>query len=1279
MTKRYQFFRWGLRNKNVGSTLAEAMLNNHRNAGRSVAGRGKGVAIGLVVSCALLMLFALPLAAQNADVSGIVRDNTGSVVPNAALKLTNEATGVVRTVPTDGRGLYAFPAVQPGVYDLGISASGFQSQNKTGITINVADNIEVNFDLKVGGVNETVTVTADQLSIDTADAVTGQMIDREYLNDMPLINRSPLDLAYLAPGVSQPPGTTYGNASVPTNPYLTSNNFVSDGSRNATSEVLIDGITANEMVSGGLDQFTAYTPSVDAIQEFKVEQTNFSAEYGFTGATVTNLITRSGTNKFHGSLFEFLRNDKLDANNYFADQAHIPLPGLHENIFGGTFGGPVFKNRTFFFFDYEGTREHQLSSTLMGVPSTAEKGGDFSELCGGDGPHGPAPGATFINGQCSNAAGQIWDPYTGVYSASAGGPVRSNFIPNNNIAAYTSPGNPKLDGTVYQLAPGAGNTIDPVASKLMALYPKPNYGVDSNGNPGPNYNPYYNYFSNGTTKTNNDQWDLKIDQHFSDRDMLSGRYSYRKTTLETPYCFPGDKGDPCTQGPEKSTAHLFSLNYNHVFSGRTMLSFTYGLTRTARFLHTIAGDFPGMDPVADLGMPGYIDSESGTTDKVHQYPSIYISDTYGTVGGGSIGSAAWSYLKDGQTTHDVLATLSRLQGRHELKVGGEFRFHQFGNGQPGTPAGLYNYGYQGTSQYPWWGGGDAMASFLMATSVGGWGQYEIPAFMFTQNAAWAGFAQDNFHVSPKLTINAGLRYDLTMPATERNNELNWLDPKAASPLQAPAGYPALTGAVEFASSQHKSNYDTNFKNFQPRVGLAYSLDDKTVVRAGYGIYFDTPAASANADVINVQGYDQKTNWQSSDYDGATPWGMLRNPFPGTGGSASGTSILPVTGNKLGALTDVGSSALGPVKKMNSTPYEQSWSFGVQRTLPWNMLAEANYVGKQGTHLYFGIAGDYNMNHLPESVVGSTPDQIADMLTYVPNPYASAIASVNPNSDLASPTIQAYKLQVPYPEFDAFEYLNVPWANSNYNALQLSAQKRMSNGLQFLVTYVWSKSMDEASEAGNGGSFLGGSSSNILDPNRLKLERSLSQFNIPQTFQFSYVYKLPFGHGQQFGANANPIVNAFLGGWQTNGIWRFDNGQPIMLGLSGGQALPTFGQRPYLTGSPKRNHNSGWLNQYFTDESIFQVPTPYTLGNAPRTLKVNTPGTANATLSMFKQFNLDPVREGSYLEFRLESFNALNHPQFCGPNATVGSGSSFGTVTCQANLPRQVQIAGKLYF
>jgi hypothetical protein len=1211
-----------------------------------------GVArIGMVLAaCAFCILFSSPLRAQDADVSGTVRDTSGSVIATASVKLTNESTGTSLATQTNEKGLYSFPHVQAGVYDLSVSDPGFQSQQHVGITVNVADRMQINFDLKVGSANESITVTGEEQSIDAADAVTGQTINRTFINDLPLLSRSALDLAFLAPGVNQPPSFVYGQgASVV--PYLTSNNFVSNGSRNATSDIQIDGITTGETVSGGLSTFASYTPSVDAVQEFKVQQTNFSAEYGFSGATITNVITRSGTNSFHGSAFEFLRNDRFDANNYFNNQSGIKLPPLRQHIFGVTFGGPIFKNRTFFFFDYEGTRIHSLGTVIAGVPSAAEKQGNFGEVC-------TLQGGTFDNnGMCSNPNGQLWDPYTGTYSASAGGPVRSGFIPYNNMATYTSPGNSKLNGTGFQLAPQPGNLIDPVALKLMQYYPAPNRGVGT-----PRYDRLNNWIGSGINILNNDQWDLRIDHHFNDRDLLSAKYAHRGTFQHAINCF-GNLADPCTQGPVDSTAHLFSLNFSHIFSGSTVFSFSYGLTRTFRFYHTPKGDYPSLDPVQTLGMPSYIE-----TSGVPQLPAIYVNGGYTPAqsGGASIGTQAWSYLRDGQDTHDLLAALSRLQGRHEIKVGGEFRLHRFNNGQPGTPAGLFVFDFNGTSQQPWSGGGDAMASLLIGTSTNSWGQYEVPAFLSTQNFNWGGYVQDNFHASRKLTVDVGLRYDLTLPATERHNELNWVDPTVPSPLQVP-GLPPLKGGDMFANSQVRTNFDTDYRNIQPRIGLAYSLNDKTVVRTGYGIYFDPSRASASADAVGVQGFAQKTPWITTyRNDGATPWGRLSNPFP------NGVALPP--GRSLGLLTDVGLAAMGPDRRLNSTPYEQSWSFGIQRSLPWNVLIDATYVGKKGTHLYFGGAG--HINHLGPQEEHYSAAQIAALNTFVNNPFYGIIT--DPTSPLSGPQVSEYQLQLPYPQFTDFDITSPPWANSIYHAFQLRVEKRFSNGLQFLVTYVKSKSLDNATIAGEGNSFLGGSSSSILNPNNLALERSLSQFDIPQVWQFSYVYQLPIGRGKRFAGGLNPVLNAIIGGWQTNGIWRFDNGQPIMLGLSGGQPLPGYGQRPELTAVPRRNHGSDWLTQYFANPDAFTVPAAYTLGNAPRTLSLRNPGTANASLSAFKEFPLSKVREGMRLEFRFESFNAFNHPQFCGPNAVVGSGS-FGNVTCQANSPREVQMALKLYF
>ncbi|MFZ0305575.1 MAG: TonB-dependent receptor [Terracidiphilus sp.] len=1271
MTKRYQFFKWGFRIENSGSKPAEAMLTSHRNAARSVIGHRNGVAMRLVLSCALLLLFALPLAAQNADLAGTVRDSSGAVVPGATLSLKNVATGVVLTRTTDGQGIYAFPSIQPGLYDVGVTAQGFQSQIKNGIDLHVADNVAVNFSLKVGSISTTVNVRVESAQmLETADAATGQVVDRDFVDSMPLISRSATDLAFLAPGVTQPQNSTYGSSGG------SSNNFISDGSRAGASDILIDGITTQQQNTGGQTITIAYTPSVDAVEEFKVQQTNFSAEYGRTGATITNLITRSGTNKFHGSAYDYLRNKIFDANNFFAKQANVPLPPLHQDIFGGTVGGPVFKKRTFFFFDYDGLRSKAPAFYQYGVASDAEKKGDFGEIC--TGALDPGAGGMFdANGECSNANGQLWDPFYNTSLDSGGNPVRTSFIPFNNMGAYVSPGitNPPA-GYPYTLPTGAGNLMDPVSVKMIQGFPEPNIGKPGQ----PNYNPYINYAYSGASTSNNDQWDLKIDHHFSDTNNISARYSHRSSPTVIAPCFPNSPFDPCTQGPTPNTAHLASLNYNHVFNNTTVISLNYGVTRTFYGAPGISGDFPSMDSAKDQGMPSYMD-DSG----IKGYPAI----NFGSGGayaapdpGGnnvSIGSTPWNVYKQGQDSQLASAKLSYLRGRHEMTFGVDYRFHHFNFGQEAESNGYFSYAYMGTSQNGWvGGGGDPMASFLIGSGAN-WGFYNIPAYLATSNSDWAAFAQDNFRVTSKLTVNAGLRYDLTIPMTERYNKLNNLNLTATSSFAGGGFESGLTfpGGPNASDPKSRGLYDINPTNFSPRFGLAYELNNKTVVRSGYGIYYAVSPASASADVNNVQGFASYTSWVGFWNDGHTPSGMLRNPFP--------NGILPPIGSSQGLLTNIGGSAIGPVRSFNSVPYEQSWSLEVQRSLPWGLLTDASYIGKKGTRLLYGISGLYNYNHLSDSIIGSTPAEVAALVALVPNPNGAEILKLNPTSSIGV-NVPAYWSQLPYQQFQNVDVVAPPWASANYNALQLRAQKSISNGLTFLVTYVWSKSIDDTSEGGNGNG-----TSSIVDPNRIDfLERSISQFNIPQVFQFSYTYELPFGQGKLLGARVNSVVDGFIGGWQTNGIWRFDNGQPLQPSLYGGSlALPTFGQRPQETAPLKRASKGAWkpLNpgcpisscSYYANSSVIQQPANYTFGNVPKTIPLTAPGTANASLSIFKSFGLSWIREGSSLEFRLEAFNAFNHTQFAAPNAVVGDAANFGKVTSQANQPRQAQVALKFYY
>jgi hypothetical protein len=373
---------------------------------------------------------------------------------------------------------------------------------------------------------------------------------------------------------------------------------------------------------------------------------------------------------------------------------------------------------------------------------------------------------------------------------------------------------------------------------------------------------------------------------------------------------------------------------------------------------------------------------------------------------------------------------------------------------------------------------------------------------------------------------------------------------------------------------------------------------------------------------------------------------------------------------------VGFAITGPIPSRNARPYEQTWSFGIQRQLPWNVLVDTTYVGKKGTHLYFGNAG--NVDYLTSAQAAAFRQNPSYYNEYVPNPFFGIVT--DPNSSLFAQTIPRVQLETPFPQFSGVTATDPPWANSEYHSFQLRVEKRFSNDLQFLVTYTGQKSIDDSSVGGGGLTWLGGSLNNVVqDPNNRKLDRSLSQFDISQILQFSYVYELPIGRGKPLGRNMHPALNAVVGGWRTNGIWRFDTGLPIILGLSGGVNVPTYGsQRPNLTGTLKRADGLN-LSQYFANPDVAVVPDPYTIGNAPKVMpNLRMPGTRTAALSMFKEFGLASLREGARLEFRAEAYNAFNHPQFSGPNSTVNTGN-FGAITSQANSPRQVQLAVKFYW
>ncbi len=1243
----------------------------------------RGASILALLICATITAWS---QLYTGSIAGVVHDPSGAVVPNAKVTVTDVARGVSNTATTNNSGLYTVGNLSPSTYAVRIEAPGFTPFEQPNVVLEVNGAAHVNANLQVATAGQTVTVSsANAPMLQTENATTGQTINRTYVNDLPLINRAVFDLAFLAPGVSQPTGDAYG-------PGNQANNFVSDGERNAQSDILIDGIstTSYDQNTGWVDPL--YTPSVEAVQEFRVEQTNFSAEIGFSAGTVVNVVTRSGTNAIHGDLYEFFRNTVLNANNFFNNAAGKTTPAYHYNDFGGFIGGPIKKDKLFYFFDYEGSRTITPQFQTVGVPSANERSGNFGELCGDK-------GGTFNSaGLCSVQAGQLWDPYSAtsgsavnpytgatISASSLGNPnggLRQNYIPFNNLATYASPGS-SFDPLI---TPGVkGNLINPASAKIINLFPLPNTG----GTPGtPGYQAGSNFYGVGSSPNNNDQFDIKLDDHITDSDQLSVRFSRDWTTSSDANLF-GNVFDANTQGPTNHVAYSGAVNYTHTFNPTTLLTGTAGYDHAFADTAGIGADFPGFNfsqynLPSNLGVSGFIAP-----------PALQFDGYNAENGNANIGGQPYSGLIYAQDVYHFLGSIAKTAGSHDLHFGGEFRVHRINFTQFGVSNGHFQFQQAGTSEYQSVGG-DSMASFLVGAATG-WNAYEIPASPATQNLQFAGFVQDNWHVNDRLTLNLGLRYDVDKPRTERENQMSFFDLNAPAPISVPGIVPA-TGALEYVGQNgyNRSEYNTYFGAIGPRFGFAYRIGQNNTVRGGYGIYYDPTnqgAAGTGSGAAGFQGYDQQTNWSS--WTGPNGSSL----YPGTVLGVN-QSISPVQGNSQGIYTQLGSTInVAPVREWNKIPSEQSWSFGIERQLPWNVLIDAEYVGRKGSNLYFG--GDtYALSHLNATVANQFRSNPAAFNATVPIPAAlqAAVEKVTPpySNGIWGGTWQAYNASLPYPQYPinvwgstGLQNDTPPWANSIYNAAQLKIEKRFSQGLQFLFTYTFQKSIDDSSLAGsqvyiNG--IAGSTLAQVQDPNALYLERSVSQFNIPQILQFSWVYQLPFGKGRTFGSSWNGFVNTILGGWQLNGMYRWDDGLPLILTLTGGTPLPTYGnQRPNL---PYQLQLSGTVSpnvNYFSNAPLTAaqlaawIPAPYMDGTAPRTLpNLRAPGTNNVTASLFKDFPL-PFREGARLEFRAEAFNVFNSVQFGAPYLSVNGGTPFGTINTQANSPRELQLALKLYF
>ncbi|MBV8906032.1 MAG: TonB-dependent receptor, partial [Acidobacteriia bacterium] len=757
---------------------------------------------------------------------------------------------------------------------------------------------------------------------------------------------------------------------------------------------------------------------------------------------------------------------------------------------------------------------------------------------------------------------------------------------------------------------------------------------------------------------------IKGDERFTDRDFLSVKFStFWGTSVNHPNLFHS-AGDEFAAGSGTGLDYSGTANYTRTISPNTVLVImagdTLGSYKNDNLLNTT---YKGLSPVTTLGMPSYI-ADSG----YNAFPQTYLAQGYLGVGG-----QGWANPTAGYETRHLLGSLTHVAGKHELKFGAEMRIHHLDMLFNGEPAGVMNFGQFGSAQQEGYGGGagggDAMATFLMGDNDG-WGGYEIPLRPATADKQTSMYVQDNWKVTPRLTLDLGLRYDIQFPRTERYNRMSYFDPNAPPPPQIAnvPGEPDLHGAFEFAGvgGNGRTVSPVYWGEIQPRFGFAYRLTKNTSVRGGYGIYYDqSMTGTVGLGVTTFNGFSVTTNnvnWENGNL--AAPASFMRNPYP--------QGILQPLGAAYGPGLYLGSTFTAPIPSWNRIPQEQSWNFDVQHQLPASMLLDVAYVGKKGTHLYGGPSA---LDYLPPNYAAAFRANPGAANAQVPNPFYGYISG-------EGPTAAQWSLWLPYPQYvngnSAAIYGSAnPDADSIYHALQIKLEKRFSSGLQFLTSYVWSKSIDDASLIGGGTSFLGGTVS-LQDPNNFRGERSLSEFNIPQVFQFTAVYDLPFGRGKQFGSSMNRWIDLFVGGWHLNGTYRLDDGQPLMLTLNSSVNLPTYGpQRPEMLGTLQQNPGVN-INAYFANPQVIGTPAPYMDGDEGRTdPHLRSPGANTLNASMFKDFPLG-FREGARLEIRAEFMNVLNHPVFGAPNTTFGN-PLFGVITTQANQPRTGQLGLKLYF
>jgi outer membrane receptor protein involved in Fe transport len=1150
---------------------------------------------------------------------------------------TNTGTGVTSKATSGANGSYTITLLPVGAYQVSVEQLGFKRFLRNGIAVQIGQTTRLDISMELGNISETIEVHGEEPLLLPNTSDLGTVIGRQQFQDLPLVGqremRNPTSFMTLVPGVT---GRGVAKVEFQFNSRVFSTTV--SGSQSGSTEWHLDGsVLANAAEFSADPRIIGFPP--DAVGGFKMTTVNASAEYGHSGGGIASFTLKSGTSQLHGSLYEYFRNDALDARGFFAPTT----PRNRQNEFGVTAGGPIHKDKTFFFAWFNGFRMHQaLENSLLTVPTEAMKHGDFS---------------AYLKSEIGTDAlgrpvlqGAIYDPLT------------SRTVKEGQVDAATGLV-ATSDATTRDPFPGniiPSGRFDRVAEKILPLFPNPTL-------PGLTRN----FGSQAVNMEQANQWGAKIDHALTGRHKIFGSFLWSRLNSPGVSPYPGALS---TAIPSTNAVPTFRLSEDSVLGPNLINHATFGFNRW-RF---------GTNPKPEaFGWPARI-GWAGVNEQ-GLFPKLTIAGQ--DYGGTAIGKGA-------QNNFDITEGLSWITGKHALKVGFEYLKMMSNDVSLGGETGSLSFSNPATAlpDFPadltGTATGHGMASFLL-----GWAQSgEVRTYAsgsYERSGYYAAYLQDDFKVTPKFTLNMGMRYDLYRPTVDKWNHLAWVDMRLPNP--AIGGFP---GTMVFANPDRRTGVDQFNKGLAPRFGLAYSFNDKILVRAGYGLFWAPGGYTRASRGLYVQGYNS-INSLNSSFDGTRPAVVLQDGWPAEKFHTP-PFIDPATGFNGGVhVLD---------RDDGHPPYLQNYTLGIQRQFPGQILLDVAYVGNKGTRLTSHLMptnqmdprylplGELLFRDIADPAVQALPVVQAfpvDRATGVHAPFANFQSIMQGNTTLG----QALRPTPQYTQDDDFHSSRRIYegtGKSNYHALQLKLEKRFSQGLSFLAAYTWSKTLTDAE------SQFSDFSGFTADGYNRKAEKSYSLNDYPHNLVLSYDYELPFGPGKTF-ANAKGAAGKIVGGWKIAGIQQYQSGAPTIIVLTDNSFNPTYlnplwplvGANIYFARPnmvPGVNPKSAAaLSGHFDpakdtllNQAAFSIPDKFSLGNGPRTLgNARAFAFLNEDISLIKRTK---VNERVSVEFRADFLNIFNRTIFGLGTGGDQYGSALNNLgTNQSNYPREIQFGLKINY